>query len=103
MTNNEFFKIYRSYQEAHMTRRTCQTRCYIIERYLLEEHGEEKPSDITNMDIDSIYHEMEIRNLAQNTVFGTYAALLSFFKMAVELREAEHNPVSLARAIRVER
>ena len=104
MTNNEFFEtIYKPYQERHMTAGTCYSRCSIIKNRLLESRGHEKLSDISNMDINSIYEEMELQKYAQNTLFGTYAALLSFFKMAVELGEIDDNPVSLAKTIRQER
>ena len=100
MTNNEFFEsIYKPYQEAHMTKGTCYTRCNIIGNRLLNEHGEEAPGDISYLVIEGIYDGMEAEGLKQNTIFGTYAALLSFFKMTTEYGETEDNPVRLARTI----
>ena len=96
MTNNEFFeRIYKPYQEQHMSKSTCYTRCNIIGNRLLDEHGEEEPGDISYLVIEGIYDDMETAGLMQNTIFGTYAALLSFFKMAVEYGEVEDNPVRL--------
>lgn len=103
MTSNEFFgRIYKPYQEQHMTKSTCYTRCNIIGNRLLDEHGEETPNDISYLVIEGIYDGMEAEGLKQNTVFGAYAALYSFFRMAAEYGEAEDNPVKLARTIRAD-
>ena len=100
MTNNEFFEtIYKPYQEQHMAKSTCYTRCNIIGNRLLDEHGDESPDDISYLVIEGIYDGMEAEGLKQNTVFGAYAALLSFFKMTTEYGETEDNPVRLARTI----
>lgn len=103
MTNNEFFTTaYAPYQEENMTKGTARVRLNIIENYLLRDHGEDSPADISSSIISSIYDGMEDAGLAQNTIFGTSAALRSFFKMAVEYGEAFGNPVEDARKIRPE-
>ena len=100
MTNNEFFeRIYKPYQEQHVSKSTCYTRCNIIGNRLLDEHGEEEPGDISYLVIEGIYDDMETAGLMQNTIFGTYAALLSFFKMATEYGETDENPVRFARTV----
>ena len=100
MTNNEFFEtIYKPYQEQHMTAGTSYIRCNIIKNRLLEQFGGESPNDISYLMIESIYDNMENQHLKQNTVFGTYAALYSFFRMAVEHDECAENPVKYARTI----
>ena len=100
MTNREFYsKHYKPYQETHMTEKTCYTRCNIIENRLLAAHGDDTPSEIPCHIIEGIYDSMEAEGLKQNTIFGAYAALYSFFRMAVEHGEAEENPVKLARTI----
>lgn len=96
MTNNEFFEnIYKPYQEQHMASGTCYTRCNILKNRLLEEYGEETPSDISYLTIDEIYNGMEADGLRQNTIFGTYAAFYSYFRMAAEHGESEDNPVNM--------
>ena len=103
MTNSKFFEtIYKPYQNQHMTASTSYTRCNIIKNRLLGHYGEASIDDISYLIIDRIYDGMENRGLKQNTVFGTYAALLSFFKMAVERGESEDNPVKYAKRIRPE-
>ena len=103
MTNNEFYtNHYKPYQENNMTKGTCSTRCNIIENRLLSTHGTETPDNISNSDIERIYATMESEGLRPNTIFGVYAALYSFFRMAVELGAAEENPVKLARTIRAD-
>ena len=103
MTNNEFYaNHYKPYQENNMTKGTSYIRCNIIEKRLLSSHGTETPESISNSVINGIYDSMESEGLRQNTVFGTYAALYSFFRMAVELGAAEENPVKLARTIRAD-
>ena len=68
MTNNEFFgRTYKPYQEQHMTKSTCYTRCNIIGNRLLDEHGEETPNDISYLVIEGIYDGMEAEGLKQNT------------------------------------
>ena len=101
MTNNEFYKrIYKPYQEAHMSKNTCIARCGIIEKRLLELHGEETLNSVSFRVIEGIYDEMEAESLKQNTIFGTYAALSSYFRMAVDHNEIVNNPVKFARTIR---
>ena len=104
MTNNEFFiSTYKPYQKQHMTESTCYTRCNILKKRLLAQHGNKTPNDISCLDIEHIYADMEHKGLKQNTIFGTYAALYSFFRMAVTYGEAEENPVKLARTIQAEK
>ena len=103
MTNNEFYEtIYKPYQELHMASSTSYSRCNIIRNRLLEEYGEETPSDISYLTIDGIYNDMEAEGLKQNTVFGTYAAFYSFFRMAAEHGVIEDNPVKYARTIKAD-
>lgn len=103
MTNNEFYKtVYKPYQEQHMTKGTRRTRCQIIENRLLSKHGNKTPDDVSYLDIERIYDAMEREGLKQNTLFGTYAALYSFFRMAVNHGEAEGNSVKYARTIRAD-
>lgn len=85
-----------------MTPGTCYVRCYIIKKYLLESYGAASPSNISPSDINGVYDEMESRNLANNTIYGTRAALMSFFKMASEHGECYDNPVADARIVRQE-
>lgn len=100
MTNREFYsKYYKPYQKTHMTEKTCYTRCNIIENRLLAAHGEETPKEISYLIIEGIYDQMKSEGLKQNTIFGAYAALYSFFKMAVEHGESEENPVKIARTV----
>lgn len=103
MTNNEFYAtIYKPYQEEHMTVRTSYTRCNIIENRLLEAYGNVTPNDISYLIIDKIYDDLEAQHYAQNTIFGTYAALYSYFRLSVKYRETEKNPVKYARTIRAD-
>lgn len=104
MTNNEFFEtIYKPYQELHMAFSTSYTRCNIIQNRLLEEYGNDTPQSISYLIVEGIYDDMENQGLKQNTLFGTYAALYSFFRMAVEQGESEENPLKYARTISADR
>lgn len=102
MTNNEFFEIYSAYQHRHMAYGTYYGRTSLLKNNFLPAYGELTPSDVTYLDINRIYDDMENRGLSVNTIFGVYAALLSYFKMAVEYSEVDNNPVSFAKPIRPE-
>lgn len=103
MTNHEFFTgIYEPYQKAFMTPRTSYERSNKIKLYLLQYYGEDSPSNVSSHAINAVYDEMKSRGLANNTIYGTRAALMSFFKMASEYGECCSNPVADARLIRQE-
>ena len=100
MTNNEFYEaIYKPYQENNMATSTCYTRFGIIKKRLLEEYGEDNICDISSHTIEAIYDDMENQQYAQNTIFGTYAALYSYFRLAADSGKILSNPVEFARTI----
>lgn len=94
MTNNEFFEIFSVYQKNHMAFNTYYTRTNFLKNNFLPEFGEFTPADVTNSDINRIYDNMETRGLASNTIFGAYAAFLSYFKLAGEYGLISCNPAS---------
>ena len=100
MTNNELFKIYMNYQFEHAAPNTYYGRVNILKNHFMIDYGEFSPPDITASDINQIYDEMEENGYANNTIYGLYAALQSFFKMAAEYGEIITNPVKTARTIR---
>lgn len=94
MTNNEFFEIFSAYQKKHMAFKTYYTRTNYLKNNFLPEYGEVTPADITNSDIDRVYDNMKSRGLASNTIFGAYAAFLSYFKLAGDYGLVSYNPAS---------
>lgn len=79
---------------------TYYARTNLIKNHLLKDYGEMNLTDITNITINQIYDSMAINGLSVNTIFGVYAALSSFFGMAVEHGEVKTNPISHANKIR---
>lgn len=102
MTNGAFFEIYRKYQEENMAFGTSYSRTNLIKNHFLEEYGEKELSDITYITINCVYDSMADSGFSDNTIFGIYAALMSFFKMAAEYGEVESNPVCFAKSVRPE-
>lgn len=100
MTSNEFFVIFNSYQRTNMSHSTWTSRTSLIRCHFLPEYGNRDLDSITFLDIDHIYDSMKEEHLANNTIFGCYAALNAFFKMAVNRGYIENNPVKGARKVK---
>ncbi|MBO5569716.1 MAG: phage integrase SAM-like domain-containing protein [Clostridia bacterium] len=94
MTNNEFFEIFSSYQQEYLSIRTYYARTHYLKNHFLPDFGEVTPSDITNADLQRTYDSMASQGLAANTIFGAYAAFLSYFKLAMEHGLISCNPAS---------
>lgn len=100
MNANQFFNnIYTPDQQARMKPGTYFVRLSQIRCHFLPEFGEYELEDIQPVDIDGIYADME-PSFAQNTIFGTYAALRSFFTLAHDLGLISANPADNASSIR---
>ena len=100
MNANQFFNnIYTPDQQARMKPGTYFVRLSQIRCHFLPEFGEYELEDIQPVDIDGIYADME-PSFAQNTIFGTYAALRSFFALAFQLGIIPNDPATLTRIIR---
>ena len=100
MTNNDFFKLFEDYNNRNYCKGTSYARNCIVKNHFLPSNGTAEVSATTYMDINDAYNAMELSGLAQNTVFGAYAALMKYFKFAIESGEIDTNPVSDARKIR---
>ena len=94
MTNNEFFEIFSSYQQEHLSYRTYYGRAYYLKNHFLPDYGAAAPADITSADLNRIYDNMASQGLAANTIFGAYAAFLSYFKLAMDYGLICCNPAS---------
>lgn len=88
---------YTRFQHTHMARSTALSRNSLVTRWLLPALGEREITSVTPADIDAIYDTMEREGLAKNTLFGAYAAFLSFFKYAQDHGFIEDDPAKRAR------
>ena len=103
MTNNEFYEIFRDYNTRNYCYGTHSPRIALIKKHFLSLFGDVAVQAITGSDIDSVYFRMEENNLAHNTIFGAYAAMSSYFNLAIAYDEIVHNPVQDALTIRPKR
>ncbi len=94
MTNNEFFESFNAYQHEHLAFRTYYARTSYLKNHFLPDYGEVTPADVTSTDLDRIYDNMSSRRLASNAIFGMYAVLLSYFKLATKMDLTHQNPTS---------
>lgn len=100
MTNKSFFEtIYVDYQTENYTRRTSSSRNSLIRRHFLPRYGEFEMTATKPEHIENTCASMEEEGMAQNTVFGAYYALLSFFKLAVEKGIISESPGVAAKAV----
>lgn len=102
MTCREFFEqIYIPYQLAHYNPNTYTGRIGAIRRYFLPDYGQKELDEILSPQINHVYDSMKEQHLKDNTIYGTMAALRSFFKLAREqgFCDPEHDPVSKARIV----
>ena len=101
MSVNEFYTtIYQPHLDNNISHKTVRTRTNILNRYLIESYGSSEINDITKSDINNIYDQAEQNGLKRNTIFGIYAALSSFFRLAMKRNLTTSNPVAEARRIR---
>ena len=96
MTNNELFRTYSAYQYEHMSYKTYYARTNLLKNHFLPRFGALDVTAVSRQDISNVYDALKAWGLADNTVFGVYAALFSFFSMAVEMNLIEENPASRA-------
>ena len=99
MTNNEFFEIYKHHVLRHPVPGTTNPRLSLIRRHLLPLFGDEDISATSPTSINQMYDSMETAGYARNTIFGAYAAVHIYFKLAYELGCIASNPAPLARVI----
>ena len=101
MTNTEFFdSIYKPYQKEHYSSGTYFSRTSLLKNHFLPTYGGLTPADISYLDINHVYDDLEDLGFAENTIFGLYASLLSYFKLAISVGEAGDNPTNYSRPIR---
>jgi site-specific recombinase XerD len=100
MTNNEFFEIYKKHQMCHISNDSFHTRLKYLRRHFIPVYGAYDIRDISWKHINSIYQIMEEQQYANNTIYGVYSALLSYFKLAIKKGELEYNPVHFAKSVR---
>lgn len=91
------FEAYAQNQKEHMAHATYASRSSLIRRWTLPRLSEKEIREVSAQDIDSVYDDMEEAGLAQNTLFGAYAALKSFFRFAVDNNYLFANPFDEAR------
>lgn len=94
MTNNKFFDMYCTFQKDHYSFKTAYARTNMLKNHFLPFYGDVPLERVTRADIHHIYDDMERRGLADNTIFGAYAALLSYFKLAITMGLLENNPAA---------
>lgn len=100
MTNFEFFNnFYDNYQKTNMSRSTYVARTSLLWHHLLDGYSGRELRSMRPRDIDDIYDAMEVAGLAQNSVFGMYAALSSFYGLAQQRGLIDENPVRGARTV----
>lgn len=101
MTNSQFYySIYRNDQAGKVSKNTYASRTSLLWHHLLEAYGSRSVQSMTGEDIDAIYDSLESRGFAHNTIYGVYAALSSFYQLAVEKGVIAQNPVRDARTIK---
>ena len=95
MTNDQFFEIYKSYNSNGFSRKTCITKISLLKNHFLPLYGDIELNSITPGDINKVYEELTDANYSPCTVFGTYAALSVYFKLAIDTGNYNNvNPVS---------
>lgn len=99
MTNNEFFEIYKQHILRHPVPGTTLPRLSLIRCHLLPLLGDEDIGSTSPADINQLYDNMQQSGYAHNTIFGAYAAVHIYFKLAYELGYIATNPAPLARVI----
>ena len=100
MKTNEFYEsFYQPYQISNMSRSTYKVRELFITNYLLKPYGEMAINDITADTINGIYEEAERNGLKPNSIFGIYAALSTFFHLAMQNNLIAINPIIKAKRI----
>ena len=100
MTNNAFYENFREHNIRHYCFSTHNSKNRFVKNHFLPLYGDKEVGAISYQDINRVYDTMEADGLTQNTIFGGYAALLSYFKLAIGQGEIEENPVKYARSIR---
>ena len=99
MTFNKLFIRYTQHEVRVSTLGTAYSRCASIKKYFLSKHGTKEPLRVTYRDINAIYEEMRQNNVAQNTIYGLYMALRSFFKYIIKIGATRYNPADDAEHI----
>lgn len=103
MTNNEFFEIYKHHVLRHPVPGTTIPRLSLIRCHFLPDFGNNDIESTSPSAINQMYESMEKAGYAQNTIFGAYAAVHIYFKLAHELGYISTNPAPLARVISPEK
>lgn len=100
MTNKDFFEKYQEYAHEHMKQYTRYTRTSYIRKHFLPYYGDFRLSATGPICINKACEAMESAGYAQNTVFGLYSALLSFFKLAADTGYIHESPGIAARPVK---
>lgn len=98
MTNNDYFEVYKCNQLNTMALNTSYTRCNLLSNHFLPFFGSCQISEMNANHIIFLYDKAEHCGLSENSILGLYAALLSYFKDAINYSLISENPVSSAPA-----
>jgi integrase len=92
---NEYLDKWLKTAKQKLSERTHTDYEELLERYVREEFGEKKLSDLRPLDIQGLYTKMQERGLSARTVRYTHAVLSSALKQAVKWGMLAQNPASL--------
>ena len=89
---NEILNDYMDNEYAIHKKGTTMTRCSSIRTSFLPKFGELYPNLITTKNINDLYLDMKENGYAQNTIYGFYCAIRSFFRFIVKHGYGDNNP-----------
>lgn len=99
MKCGDLFNSYSADQREKMAYRTWYPRTNLIKNHALPVIGDMELGNVSGSDIEEIYNAMREKGRKQNTIYGMYAALRSFFTYAVEINAITENPMDSVKPI----